>query len=622
MKKFVAIAWVIILSSFTVLNTGNGTLTGVVADSETGTFIANAKVQVTQSGSEVSSALTQSNGEFIFSLPSGYYQVRVVAQGYAEKTLNAYVKSGQQTKLKVKLSPQIIVCDEELEFDVVTASEKSFISYGKRSNVAQTAMPTGAAYLMVAEDAVYVEHNTEEYDFIKENGFRDALANPLSTFSVDVDKASYSNVRRFLNQSQKPYRDAVRIEELINYFDYSYPQPNNGHPFSVTLEAGNCPWNSESQLVLVGLKGQNVNENEIPPNNLVFLIDVSGSMYPENKLPLLRQAFKHLVNQLRPSDRVAIVVYAGAAGVVLESTPGTEKSKILSAIDNLEAGGSTAGGAGIKLAYKVAQQNYIHGGNNRVILASDGDFNVGVSSTSELVKLIEEKRSSGVYLTILGFGMGNYKDGRMEQLTNAGNGNYAYVDNIMEAKKVFGTELWGTLYTIANDVKIQVEFNPARVKSYRLIGYENRLLNKEDFNDDKKDAGEIGCGHTVTALYEIVPADSNVQTPTVDPLKYTAQSLTGSKDLLTVKIRYKKPGDDSSILLSETIKYNHRNATENLWFASSVAEFGMLLRESEFKGQSSFAQVVQRAKESKGSDEFGYKDEFIRLVQMAEMLYR
>ncbi len=622
MKKFVAIAWVIILSSFTVLNTGNGTLTGVVADSETGTFIANAKVQVTQSGSEVSSALTQSNGEFIFSLPSGYYQVRVVAQGYAEKTLNAYVKSGQQTKLKVKLSPQIIVCDEELEFDVVTASEKSFISYGKRSNVAQTAMPTGAAYLMVAEDAVYVEHNTEEYDFIKENGFRDALANPLSTFSVDVDKASYSNVRRFLSQSQKPYRDAVRIEELINYFDYSYPQPNNGHPFSVTLEAGNCPWNSESQLVLVGLKGQNVNENEIPPNNLVFLIDVSGSMYPENKLPLLRQAFKHLVNQLRPSDRVAIVVYAGAAGVVLESTPGTEKSKILSAIDNLEAGGSTAGGAGIKLAYKVAQQNYIHGGNNRVILASDGDFNVGVSSTSELVKLIEEKRSSGVYLTILGFGMGNYKDGRMEQLTNAGNGNYAYVDNIMEAKKVFGTELWGTLYTIANDVKIQVEFNPSRVKSYRLIGYENRLLNKEDFNDDKKDAGEIGCGHTVTALYEIVPADSNVQTPTVDPLKYTAQSLTGSKDLLTVKIRYKKPGDDSSILLSETIKYNHRNATENLWFASSVAEFGMLLRESEFKGQSSFAQVVQRAKESKGSDEFGYKDEFIRLVQMAEMLYR
>jgi len=414
----------------------------------------------------------------------------------------------------------------------------------------------------------------------------------------------------------------VRIEELINYFDYSYPQPNNGHPFSVTLEAGNCPWNSESQLVLVGLKGQNVNENEIPPNNLVFLIDVSGSMYPENKLPLLRQAFKHLVNQLRPSDRVAIVVYAGAAGVVLESTPGTEKSKILSAIDNLEAGGSTAGGAGIKLAYKVAQQNYIHGGNNRVILASDGDFNVGVSSTSELVKLIEEKRSSGVYLTILGFGMGNYKDGRMEQLTNAGNGNYAYVDNIMEAKKVFGTELWGTLYTIANDVKIQVEFNPARVKSYRLIGYENRLLNKEDFNDDKKDAGEIGCGHTVTALYEIVPADSNVQTPTVDPLKYTAQSLTGSKDLLTVKIRYKKPGDDSSILLSETIKYNERNATQNLWFASSVAEFGMLLRESEFKGQSSFAHVVQRATESKGDDEFGYKDEFIRLVQMAEILYR
>lgn len=622
MKKLAAVVWMFILSSFTLLDNGNGTLTGTVSDAETGAIISNAKIVASQAGKKVATESVKVNGTFMFTLPSGSYELKVMANGYNDAHFSAFVKTGQQTNLKVTLNKQVLVEDEEEHSlsDMLICEDKSIVS-GKRYT-AQTAMPVGVAYLAAEADAPYIDYNTEEYDFINENGFRNALSNPLSTFSVDVDRASYSNVRRFLTQNQKPYPDAVRVEELINYFDYSYPQPDNGHPFSVTLEVGECPWNKENELVLVGLKGENINEDQIPPNNLVFLIDVSGSMYPSNKLPLLRQAFKYLVNQLRPQDRVAIVVYAGAAGTVLESTPGSQKAKIAGAIDILEAGGSTAGGEGIRLAYKVAQQNYIHGGNNRIILATDGDFNVGVSSSSELVRLIEEKRSTGVYLTILGFGMGNYKDGRMEQLSNAGNGNYAYIDNIMEAKKMFGTELWGTLYTIANDVKIQVEFNPAIVKSYRLIGYENRLLNNEDFNNDKKDAGEIGCGHTVTALYEIVPANASTTAPLIDPLKYTSLSLNKSSDLLSVKVRYKNPGEDTSILLTQSIGHDKHNASSNLWFASAVAEFGMLLRDSEFKGSSSFSSTLARAKSSKRNDEFGYKDDFIKMVEMAEMLYR
>lgn len=609
-----------ILGSFTFPQSDSGTLTGTVSDAETGALISNAKVVVSQAGKSVATATAKGKGTFTFTLPSGSYVVRVTANGYADSSLSVFVKTGQRTNLKVKLDRLILLeYEEDVELYELAICEDNVIVSGKRENMSISS-PIGISYFATDTDAPSIDYNTEEYDYIKENGFRNALSNPLSTFSVDVDRASYSNVRRFLAQNQKPYADAVRVEELINYFDYSYPQPDNGHPFSVTLEVGECPWNKENELVLVGLKGENINEDQVPPTNLVFLVDVSGSMYPSNKLPLLRQALKYLVDQLRSQDRVGIVVYAGAAGTVLESTPGTEKAKITAAIDMLEAGGSTAGGTGIQLAYKVAQQNFIHGGNNRIILATDGDFNVGVSSSSELVRLIEGKRSTGVYLTILGFGMGNYKDGRMEQLSNAGNGNYAYIDNIMEAKKVFGAELWGTLYTIANDVKIQVEFNPARVKSYRLIGYENRLLNNEDFNNDKKDTGDIGCGHTVTALYEIVPANASIEAPLIDPLTYTSQTLTKSSDLMTVKVRYKRPGEDTSILLSLSIKDDKPNASSNLWFASAVAEFGMLLRDSEFKGQSSFARAMDRAKTYKGNDEYGYKDEFIRLVQIADLL--
>jgi Ca-activated chloride channel family protein len=624
MKKLLAVAWIVILSSFTTIDSSTGTLSGVVIDNETGYPVANAKIVVYQSKTMVNESTSKSGGVFMFTLPTGSYKLDVSAKGYEKERINVYVGSNKETKVKVTLkksteiTEQIVLVEDECDM----AMEET-ISFAMREKKAMgIGMQTPSVSYMLASDATYVEHNTEEYDFISENIFKDALTNPLSTFSIDVDKASYANVRRFLTQNQKPYKDAVRIEELINYFDYNYPQPTNGHPFSVTIEAGRSPWNESNQLVLVGLKGENINEKEIPTNNLVFLVDVSGSMSPANKLPLLKQAFKHLVDQLRPEDRVAIVVYAGAAGMVLESTPGTNKSKINAALEMLEAGGSTAGGAGIRLAYKVAQENFIHGGNNRVILASDGDFNVGVSSTSEMIKLIEEKRNSGVYLSILGFGMGNYKDGRMEQISNAGNGNYAYIDNIMEAKKVFGTELWGTLYTIANDVKIQVEFNPAKVKAYRLIGYENRVMNNEDFNNDKKDAGDIGCGHTVTALYEIVPADGETTGPNVDPLQYTQQNLTKSNDLMTVKIRYKTPGDDTSKLLAHRVEAGKTKSTSNLMFASAVAEFGMLLRESEFKGSSSFASSLARAKSSKGDDEFGYKGDFVKMIEMAEMLYK
>ncbi|PIP55058.1 MAG: hypothetical protein COX07_01960 [Bacteroidetes bacterium CG23_combo_of_CG06-09_8_20_14_all_32_9] len=487
-----------------------------------------------------------------------------------------------------------------------------------RAKCEQSSVSLGA----ISYDYVDVVHNTEAYDKINDNVFKEALTNPLSTFSADVDKASYSNVRRFLNQNQMPYKDAVRIEEMINYFEYNYPQPTNGDPFSINMEIGKCPWNEKHDIVMVGLQGENIAVTKIPSSNLVFLLDVSGSMSDQNKLPLLKQAFKILVNNLRNEDKVAIVVYAGAAGCVLESTPGNQKEKINASLEILQSGGSTAGGAGINLAYKIAKENYIVGGNNRVILATDGDFNIGASSDAEMTRLIEEKRKDGVFISILGFGMGNYKDSKMEKIADAGNGNYYYIDNIMEAKKVFGKELWGTLYTIAKDVKIQVEFNPSKVKAYRLIGYENRLLNKEDFNDDTKDAGEIGCGHTVTALYEIIPAGSDEQVNNTDLLEYQQTKVVNSSDIMTVKLRYKKPDEDISKLIVHKIKESNRKSdnSNNFTFACAVAEFGMLLRESEFKANSSYSAVLALASNSKGDDKEGYRSEFMKLVETADLL--
>lgn len=466
-----------------------------------------------------------------------------------------------------------------------------------------------------------------------ENRFLKAAQHPLSTFSIDVDAASYSNIRRFITQGQLPPKDAVRTEELINYFTYDYPNPDDGHPFSITTEVAACPWKKTHKLALIGLQGKRIEKKALPPTNLVFLIDVSGSMNQSNKLPLLKSAFRLLVDELRAQDKVSIVVYAGAAGLALPPTSGKEKSKIITALDGLEAGGSTAGGAGIQLAYKIAQDNFLKSGNNRVILATDGDFNVGVSSNAELESMIEEKRKSGVFLTVLGFGMGNYKDSKMQTLAEKGNGNHYYIDNLLEGEKVFVGQMAGTLFTIAKDVKLQLEFNPKRVQAYRLIGYESRLLAKEDFNDDTKDAGELGAGHTVTALYEIVPVGAPMpSSASVDPLKYQEEerpkvktsARADSEELFTVKFRYKAPTADESQLIEKVLLDKSRafeSAGNNLRFAASVAEFGLLLVDSPYKGASTFEQVLQTARAAKGNDDEGYRAEFIRLVETCKRLY-
>ncbi|MDR7866583.1 MAG: VWA domain-containing protein [Sporomusaceae bacterium] len=462
----------------------------------------------------------------------------------------------------------------------------------------------------------------EEYKRIYDGNYQDTATSPLSTFSIDVDTAAYSNVRRFLNSGRLPPPDAVRTEELVNYFTYDYRQPAGEHPFSVTAEVAACPWQPGHELVMIGLQGKNVPAEELPPATLVFLIDVSGSMASANKLPLLKTAFKVLVKQLRAEDTVAIVVYAGRAGVALAPTAGSEKGKIAAAIDNLQAGGSTAGGAGIGLAYKLAGENFREGGNNRVILATDGDFNVGPTSEGELTRLIEAKRGEGIFLSILGFGMGNLKDNRMEMLADRGNGMYAYIDSAQEARKVMVGQMAGTLYTIAQDVKLQVEFNPAKVKAYRLIGYENRRLADRDFNDDGKDAGDMGAGHAVTAFYEVIPAGAAEGAGAVDPLVYQKPVAVASDDLLQVKVRYKKPAGLGSILLTERVGPERRVETpsENFRFAAAVAEYALLLRDSEYKGQASYGQVLELAGGARGRDAEGYRGEFVRMVEITRLL--
>jgi Ca-activated chloride channel family protein len=472
--------------------------------------------------------------------------------------------------------------------------------------------------------------NTAAYEHILENPFLDAVTNPLSTFSIDVDTASYSNIRRFINHGELPPRDAVRIEEMINYFTYDYPQPQNGKPFSINLDVASCPWEASHRLVRIGLKGREIATDKRGPSNLVFLLDVSGSMTPPERLPLVKEAMQLWVEQLTPNDRVAIVVYAGASGMVLPSTTGDHKDQIHAAIESLQPGGSTNGAEGIQLAYKIAAQNFIKGGVNRVILATDGDFNVGVTSESDLVRLIQEKAKTGVFLSVLGVGDDNLKDSTMQKLADKGNGNYAYLDSLDEARKVLVKQMNGTLVTIAKDVKIQVEFNPARVASYRLIGYEKRMLSKEDFNNDKVDAGEIGAGHTVTALYEVVPVGVNpnpaASVPPVDRLKYSnanQSAPTGSAEMLTVKLRHKQPDGDKSEVIEQAITDNgiqFDNAPADFRFASAVAEFGLLLRNSEYKGNGSLEAVLEWAEGAKGNDPEGYRAGFIELVKKAQSL--
>ncbi|MCE3076266.1 vWA domain-containing protein [Chryseobacterium gwangjuense] len=470
--------------------------------------------------------------------------------------------------------------------------------------------------------AKFIEkQNNEEYDAFVENPFELTKNQSVSTFSIDVDNAAYSNIRRMINNGEYVDKNAVRIEEMINYFKYDYPQPKNNQPFSINTEYNDSPWNSKHKLLKIGLQGKNIPANQLPASNFVFLIDVSGSMDAPNKLPLLKSSFKVLLDQLRPEDKVGIVVYAGSAGMVLPPTSAGEKNKIIGALDQLQAGGSTAGGEGIELAYKLAQENFIKGGNNRVIIATDGDFNVGASSTGDLQTLVEEKRKSGVFLTCLGFGMGNFKDNRMETLANKGNGNYAYIDTMQEANKFLGKEFAGSMYAIAKDVKIQIEFNPKYVKSYRLIGYENRKLKNEDFTNDKIDAGELGSGHTVTALYEVIPVDVNSDfLPKETELKYSVNTSSENfgDELATVKFRYKKPDGDKSSEIVQVIKNTNdsfSSSSDDFKFTSSVAWFGLVLRNSSLIKNKNVKEIENLAKKGKGKDDDGYRAEFVRLVE-------
>ncbi len=626
-------------------NTKSCLIHGKITDNKTNEEIPFASVVLYKNDtSKVAVSTSDMNGDYCFkNIVPGKYKLSIVYIGYNKHEIkNIVLNDNSPTKVDVQLATNNVQLDE---IQIVTYSAPA-IDGDMKSGGTVTREDIQYMPNRTVQKADYfkkqkeknitirggrntpVEYNTEEYSRIYENEYKDSKKDPLSTFSIDVDKASYSNIRRMLNQNQLPQPDAVRIEEMINYFSYNYPQPENEHPFSITTEYTDCPWNKNHQLIHIGLQGKQIEVKHLPSNNLVFLIDVSGSMMDENKLPLLKSGLRLLVEQMREEDKVSIVVYAGAAGVVLPATSGKNKEKIYEALDNLQAGGSTAGGEGILLAYKTAKENFITKGNNRIILATDGDFNVGVSGDGELVRLIEKQREDGVFLSMLGFGTGNYKDSKMEQLADKGNGNYAYIDNILEAKKVLVKEMGSTLLTIAKDVKLQLEFNPAFVKGYRLVGYENRLLNNEDFNDDKKDAGELGSGHTVTAIYEIIPAGSSEVIASIDSLKYqqpkqTPSPLAFNNEVMTVKFRYKEPKESQSKLISHVVlnkKTDFNNSSENCKFACAVAEFGLLLRDSKFKGETNYKDILALAKQAKGKDDEGYRAEFIKLVEMAEIL--
>ena len=656
MKAITSFFSVLVLSVVLMSATLPRVITGKVVD-ESGAALAG--VSVVEKGTP-NGTLTDIHGNYSLHVQSAQTVLVFSYVGMETKE----VRAGTKTSINVTMVPEVMEMDE-----VVVRGHPNIIQHetlsgavaGVKSGHGRKSMHY-ATSAMSASYAPQQDWNTESYSTIHENGFKDVLHNPLSTFSIDVDRASYSNVRRFINMGQQPPIDAVRIEEMINYFSYDYPEPDGEHPFSVTTELSTCPWNTSHQLLHIGLQGKQIEKDNLPPSNLVFLVDVSGSMRAPNKLPLLKSAFRLLVNELRPQDRVAMVVYAGAAGLVLESTPGNQKTTILEAMDKLQAGGSTAGGAGLKLAYKTAEEHLMEEGNNRIILATDGDFNIGQSSDAEMERLIEQKREKGIFITVLGFGMGNYKDSKMETIADKGNGNYAYIDNVQEANKVLVSEFGGTLFTIAKDVKFQIEFNPARVKGYRLVGYENRLLNDEDFNDDTKDAGEMGAGHTVTALYELIPAGTEGDVVDIDPLKYQSnrgeRSMSGNDEahadrnteqsdrtdeartysnsdrrgnsrekyadeLMTIKLRYKQPDGATSTKVEIPVKgkvLDLERTSENFRFAAAVAEYGMILRGSEYLEQGSLTDVLALARGARGDDKEGYRGEFIKIVRTTESL--
>ena len=594
----------LILAGAGALDAQAGSIEGRVSDGATGQALSG--VQITVEGTTL---MTLSNGGGRYLLQGvriGEHTLVVEQVGYAAERRQVTVAPGQTTVVDIALTPATLQLDELMITGQPEAESMRRAVSAVRSDQALYAFST--------------DFNTESYAHIAENDFRLVSASPLSTFSIDVDRASYANVRRFLQAGERPPVDAVRIEEMINYFPYDWGSVSGDHPFAVTTEVWEAPWQRDHRLVRIGLHAESIDIEDLPPGNLVFLLDVSGSMMPDNKLPLLKKAFALLVDQLRPEDRVAIVVYAGAAGLVLESTPGDRKGKILAALNDLDAGGSTAGGEGLRLAYDVAREHRIDGGNNRIILATDGDFNIGPSSDAEMVRLIEKERESGTFLTVLGFGTGNLKDSKMEQIADHGNGNFHYVDGLLEARKVLVEEMGGTLLTLAKDVKLQVEFNPARAAGYRLIGYENRLLADEDFNDDTKDAGELGAGHTVTALYEVVPVGAEMPRGDVDALRYQPRPddppLSDFDDeLMYVKVRYRDPDGTRSKLLELAVADRTRSPSADFRFAAAVAGFGMLLRDSEHAGNLTLGEVVRMAETGQGDDPRGYRGEFIRLVE-------
>ncbi|MCW8312824.1 YfbK domain-containing protein [Sphingobacterium thalpophilum] len=589
---------------------------GRVTDGQSGRGLSGATVTNLQTKE---SKVTDREGNYQIHVATGKDVLEFRALGYLTRRVSVNGKS------KV---------DAVMAADLHTLEEVVVLGYGTAVKTnSSPVMALSAKQTYFGGSGIFIrgqQSSQESYQKIKENKFINPLKEPLSTFAADVDAASYSNVRRFINSGSLPEKDAVRVEEMINYFQYRVAGPKNGEPVNILTELSKAPWNSTHQLMRVTLKAKDIPTDQLKASNLVFLIDVSGSMMGPGRLPLVKSSLKMLVDQLRDIDRVAIVTYAGSAGVKLESTAGSQKMKIKTAIDELEAGGSTAGAAGIKKAYEIARQNFIQGGNNRIILASDGDFNVGQSSDESMEELISSESKSGVFLTVLGYGMGNLKDSKMEILADKGHGNYAYIDNISEARKAMVTEFGGTLFTVAKDVKIQVEFNPSYVQAYRLVGYENRLLEAEDFNNDQKMGGDMGVGHMVTALYEIVPVGvSSAIAGNVDPLKYQAEQKASvgkmNGELATVKFRYKEPEGSKSKLQQKTVEAKAveiEKASEDLRFASAVAELGMLLRDSDFKQRASFESLIARAKAAKGSDEEGYRAEFIRLAENARDLLK
>lgn len=635
MKKLMILG-MFLLSIILHANAQSGAISGKILD-EKKDAILGVIIEVSQNGKLKGGTTSDEDGKYtVKSLPPGRYYLKAMYTSYKTVVVKDILVSPDKT---TKVDVNMELDSKQLSEVAVIAYKVPLIGHDERKTITSeeiermptrqtnSVVSTGAGVYQSKAGALvkYYNPSNESYKKERENDFMNVANSPLSTMSIDVDRASYSNVRRFINDGQMPPPDAVRVEEMINYFEYQYPQPENNEPFAIVTQVTDCPWKAGHKILHIGMQARTISTDNLPPSNLVFLIDVSGSMNEEAKLPLVKTALKMLTSQLRAQDKISIVVYAGNAGLVLPATSGSNKRAIYDALDRLEAGGSTAGGAGIKLAYDIAMQNFVKGGNNRVLLATDGDFNVGVSGDNELEELITKERQKGIYLTCLGFGTGNYKDSKMEVMADKGNGNYAYIDNAKEAQKTLIKEFGGTIFTLAKDVKAQIEFNPAYVQSYRLVGYENRLLNAEDFKDDKKDAGDMGSGHSVTIMYEIIPAgvtDTDVRNTI--PLKYQnsiypsgADYIRSSNELATIKFRYKKPNGNTSKEITHIINNTTiplQRADENVRFATSVAMFGMLLKNAEHKGTSSYNKVLALARNSKSFDKDGNRSEFIQLV--------